>query len=356
LPLIFFIWANLHAGFFSGLVFFAVIIFLNLAASFFKKPLASFNWQLDLPVFLASFGVTLLNPYGPGLYREIFVVMFSFETTRYISEWLTPLVYLLPEIIAVISISLFLFFINWKKYRIDFFAGAIIFLILFIKSIRMMSFFFVAAMPLVFQGIAWVEQDIRAAQIKKSFSRSQKLAVKAIAGLIVLSSFVLLGWKVVAYRVFQTPQKAVIFLEQYLKDNQNKKLFNDYGWGGYIIWQAPDIKVFIDGRMPHWIDEHGNSAMKDYVKIFYEGNDKWKEVFARRNIDLVLIHKEIPDKKLGFINEYAPEFLKKIISQKSGFLLNIFGVDKQVNLKESLIKNGWQVIYEDNLAAILKKP
>jgi len=356
LPLTFFIWANLHAGFFSGLVFFAIIIFLNLIAGFLKKHLENFNWRLDLPVFLASFGVTLLNPYGPGLYREIFVVVFSSETTRYISEWLSPFMFLLPEMIAVISISSFLFLINWKKYRIDFLAAALLFLTLFIKSIRMMPLFFVAAMPLVSQGIAWVEQDIREAQTKRPFNKNQKLVVKAAAGLIAISSFVLFGWKATHYNIFQTPQKAVIFLEQYLKNNQNKKILNDYGLGGYIIWKAPGIKVFIDGRMPHWVDEQGNSAMKDYVKIFYKGEDGWKEVFGRRQIDLVLTQIGKIEQKEGFIQKYTPEFLKKYIKQRVGFLLNLIGVKRQINLEESLVQNSWQIIYEDDLAAIIKKP
>ena len=29
-------------------------------------------------------------------------------------------------------------------------------------------------------------------------------------------------------------------------------MFNEYDWGGFLIWQFPEQKVFVDGRMPYW--------------------------------------------------------------------------------------------------------
>jgi hypothetical protein len=35
-------------------------------------------------------------------------------------------------------------------------------------------------------------------------------------------------------------------------DKIGKRMFNEYGWGGLLIWQFPEQKVWIDGRAPYW--------------------------------------------------------------------------------------------------------
>lgn len=40
---------------------------------------------------------------------------------------------------------------------------------------------------------------------------------------------------------------------QYIKEHQLLgNLFNEYNWGGYLVWQLPEKPVFIDGRMAVW--------------------------------------------------------------------------------------------------------
>jgi len=34
----------------------------------------------------------------------------------------------------------------------------------------------------------------------------------------------------------------------------NSLVYNEYGQGGFLVWQFPEQKVFIDGRMPFWKD------------------------------------------------------------------------------------------------------
>jgi hypothetical protein len=49
---------------------------------------------------------------------------------------------------------------------------------------------------------------------------------------------------------------------------QKHKLINGilsyYDWGGWLIWNYPDIKPSIDGRMTEWKDNTGYSATADY--------------------------------------------------------------------------------------------
>jgi hypothetical protein len=52
---------------------------------------------------------------------------------------------------------------------------------------------------------------------------------------------------------------------EYLRQNpQPTGMFNEYGWGGYLIWQLPEQRVFIDGRGD--IYEY-SGVFKDYIDI-----------------------------------------------------------------------------------------
>ncbi|PIZ66716.1 hypothetical protein COY13_04950, partial [Candidatus Roizmanbacteria bacterium CG_4_10_14_0_2_um_filter_36_35] len=54
-----------------------------------------------------------------------------------------------------------------------------------------------------------------------------------------------------------------------------------YEWGGFLIWQKPTIKVFIDGRMPAWKDENGQSPYQVFLDIIQTQpgwNEKLKEL------------------------------------------------------------------------------
>ncbi|MEW6572121.1 MAG: hypothetical protein AB1374_00575 [Bacillota bacterium] len=56
------------------------------------------------------------------------------------------------------------------------------------------------------------------------------------------------------------PVEAVAFL----KDNPlDGKVLNNYGWGGYLIWNLPQEKVFIDGRA----DVYMKKVFGDYITI-----------------------------------------------------------------------------------------
>ncbi|MCL5432527.1 MAG: hypothetical protein M1524_00215, partial [Patescibacteria group bacterium] len=51
-----------------------------------------------------------------------------------------------------------------------------------------------------------------------------------------------------------------------------EKLLTLYNWGGWLIWNYPEIKPTIDGRMPFWRNKSGYSGFLDYYA--YEQNLK----------------------------------------------------------------------------------
>ena len=57
------------------------------------------------------------------------------------------------------------------------------------------------------------------------------------------------------------PVRAIEYLRQHPQPNE---MFNEYGWGGYLIWQLPEHKVFIDGRGDLY---EYSGVFKDYIDI-----------------------------------------------------------------------------------------
>ena len=65
--------------------------------------------------------------------------------------------------------------------------------------------------------------------------------------------FVWSKWHAADYPVMkgQFPQVAMAVLQPVLKGEPELRVWNEYGWGGYLEWQGRGrLKVYIDGRMP----------------------------------------------------------------------------------------------------------
>ena len=65
-------------------------------------------------------------------------------------------------------------------------------------------------------------------------------------------------------------------------------VFNAYEWGGFLIWQKPEIKVFVDGRMPAWKDENGKSPYQVFLDII-QTQSGWNEKLNKWKTDYLLI-------------------------------------------------------------------
>ena len=61
---------------------------------------------------------------------------------------------------------------------------------------------------------------------------------------------------------------------KYLHENPIEgNMFNEYNWGGFLIWQYPEKKVFIDGRMPSW--KMGDQKIFEEFNQIANFNDDW---------------------------------------------------------------------------------
>ena len=88
-----------------------------------------------------------------------------------------------------------------------------------------------------------------------------------------------------------------VFVDKYLKEfypveavqwikenNPDGELFNEYNWGGYLIWELRDYPVFVDGRTDLYDDE----ILEDYLDI-QAGEGGLEEILEAYGVKVVLV-------------------------------------------------------------------
>lgn len=365
---LFCLWANLHGGFLLGLgvifLFVGVKIFERL---FIHKRILSFlndsrlfSWSEILLFFVFSLlagASTLLTPYGVGLYD----FLSSYGNTFYfnhISEWLPqwafPYQYWQFTYISISLLAVYFWarkILITKIAKLDLFSGAmiIIFLVLAIKSRRHFPLFFIVSFPFLLQLFI---SDMLPGFERKAESINNKnkvldifVKVFIVSIFLVVSANLALGIKFTKdpfknfcedkYQAgrhqFLYPCRALAFIKSQ-PEFSDQRLFNDFGWGGYLLWQYPEKQLFIDGRMPQ-ANFKGRSILEEYFDFFDQ--DKVATKLKEYKIDLVLSRNPVGRINL---NPFERRFM----------MINEDEVNKDNELLDFLASSSdWTLIYSD---------
>lgn len=267
LPLLFIIWANLHGSFVIGLAYVAYETIRSRQLSLFK---------LLLLCILATF----INPYGIELYREIFSTIFDSSLRWTINEW-RPLdieYAMMPYIVLWASMFVITDLKKWRSYLgldlILFFAG--------LSSMRNFMIFILFSISYTNRRLVKILEPI-----PKDLDKNRKRFV--LGSKIVICSVVC----VFAYAQISNspplpesyyPVEAVNYFKKHpCKGN----IFNNYSYGGYMIWHLPGQKVYIDGRMPSW-QHNGTKYLNNYFDVSKDETFR-KAEFKKYNITCVII-------------------------------------------------------------------
>ena len=89
------------------------------------------------------------------------------------------------------------------------------------------------------------------------------------------------------------PRAALEFMQQ---QHLEGRIFNQYGWGGFMEWNAPGLKTFIDGR-----GEIRKGTTADYAKAFLVQSPF--EILDKYGIQYVLL---APTQPLSYVLQHSP--------------------------------------------------
>jgi hypothetical protein len=321
LPFIFLLWANMHADFVIGLFVLGSYLLFHffektgfpetdskIIINFWKKrkELSSYLKKVkkyflkilkdgksrslivkNFSVLIFCFLATFVNPYGAKLWGTLLKEITQ-PIKSFVAEW-GPM----GEInIEFIFLAFFLAIgllsgissknISEGKYSFWYRFLIVFFYILSLKSVYFIRIFIILSSFSILDRTNILKKDVLKA-IPEATKRPLRyilnpfllfLFISIIPNLLFVlktSCNVSLWSKLKSY-----PYEAVSYIR---RNNIEGRMINDYSWGGYLIWQLPDYKTFIDGRMAAWRTEDGY-FMKDYQKIYY-GTEKNGELLEK---------------------------------------------------------------------------
>ncbi|HVQ37227.1 MAG TPA: hypothetical protein VMS31_06830 [Pyrinomonadaceae bacterium] len=298
------IWVNMHAGFAMG----PALIFLTIAGLILEGILSKADsvgviWRRVRPLIIVGFlcgAAIMINPHGARMYWYPFETLRSHAMMKYIEEWLSPnFQELMFQPFVLMMLATFsVLALSSKRIRVlELFlllataAGAL-------RSARNIPFFVLIAMPLLVKhSWNWTTAQRWGRWLTKPEKRevgSQALLKTALN--LVMMVALPLGLCVLRLErsvANQPAAEAKVFpvaaVEFMRTQRPPQPIFNDYGWGGYLIWKLyPDYRVYIDGRA----DVYGDAFMEEFLSA-QSGQTGWRGPLEKYGIRTVLIKPDL---------------------------------------------------------------
>lgn len=292
---LFLIWANFHGGFILG--FILLVGYLGIKKIIEVKnnfDIRSIHKQIkfELFVLIVILFAALINPFGYGVYLESFN-HFGNPWLKYVSEW-SPFYNLSSQwwnliiFMNLYLISVLILLLTGKiKERLPIAILILLFLALSLFERRYAWSMYYISFP-VLLGIS---------DFFKPNSKSNQVIFAGVLSVVVLTFILGLKLPFEKYLTMnwleycRTPANQCSYgaLEFVAENKLTKNLSTPYSWGGWMIWNFPNVKPSIDGRMHLWKDKNGYSAFAEY----YTNVQDWKSI-DKSKYDVVVVLKSKP--------------------------------------------------------------
>jgi hypothetical protein len=285
LPGLFCLWTNLHGSFLLGLIVFGVHAMSDLVLLKIRGTAIPRRWLMFAASFFASVALSLLNPFTYRVYLEAWR-HFGNPMLPSIIEWSPPD---FSEIVGVLFLGYTLVLaVGFIKRRtlsdLPTLVVAALTFYLAVSSRRHVPVFLVLTLPFV----ALIITNIRL-----------RVAGLARTSLVLAAMIAVFGTTVFVKRapfeaLWRNPTQAycsygmncspglVRFL---IKNPPIGRGFNFYDWGGYLIGNGVQTKLFIDGRMHLW--ERGDFRPMERYMAMYQRLDL--DAFERYQFDWLIV-------------------------------------------------------------------
>jgi hypothetical protein len=294
LPVLMFVWINLHGGFILGFILTGAYFAGNLLSALFSA-----KSERDIPIkktktfaliILIALIASLLNPYGlKGLLHPMTSLVDGFMV-HHISEFASPNfhnVAMIPFAAFLLTTIAVLGFSRGNFNAVEFFLTAI-FTYFALYSLRNIPFLAIVMAPILVRHIDYIisVSDGKPAAFLKitdryiySWNAYSRGYLWLILPVIPVLGLALNGNIKYDFDENTKPVAAVQFLTI---ESIQGNMFNDYEFGDYVIYRAyPKYKVFIDGRA----DMYGE-RFREYFKI-YMIKPEWENILEQHNINFV---------------------------------------------------------------------
>jgi len=247
LPVLFAVWVNCHASFILGLIA-GVVFWGSSLVSFRAGSLLPSQWDSERRrnlgvALILSLMALFLNPVG------IKLILYPFDTMLNMPLLLASVAEYAPlqmasgrgiALMAVLLLSFVLVMMNRSQLYWDEFILLALGTWLAVSHMRMLFVFGILAAPVLSRQLAksWDEYD----------AEKDRIGLNAVFVALALA-VVYLGFPSSRNLQEQVAEQSPVKAVEFIKANHlSGPMLNAHGFGGYLIWAAPEHPVFLDGR------------------------------------------------------------------------------------------------------------
>jgi hypothetical protein len=244
---------------------------------------------------LVALGATLLNPYGPGIYRYVLDNM-TISMDRALEEWAptwtsTGVSLRLAAAVAVVVIACWRTK-SWPSRRE--LPALIAFTLLAVSGIRYVAWL-AMLFPLALAQCLPRRESETAGALHPGWGAA--LVIFFVPQLLILSpSWRTRGQEAEAKAAAQFDENAPIALTQWAAANGIEgRLFNPMEWGGWLAWRlAPRATTFVDIRV--WI--YPDEVWTDFRDVS-NAAPGWEDTLDRHKIDYAMLDRRFDEDLLA---------------------------------------------------------
>ena len=293
------LWVNTHGAFILGLV--VIVCFLG---GYFLQRLLQHKWDEVLPeirqfsiLLGVSLVVSLINPDGIRIWQTIYGFLSSRYLVSHTAEYMPPVLYqtgVLPFtlllVLGIICLALY-----WKMLQPQQVILLVAFGVFGILSGRNIPLFIIIALPILAECFTRLLPNFKLQLDRQNEPLSPISDPKPfLFGFPVILSILIFVFGIVLFQ-FQpalsqrnqySPSRYPVQAVEWLEGHpQSGRMFNDFMWGGYLLFRKwPDVLVFIDGQT----DFYGEALTRDY-EVISNGWDGWDRLLQEYQISWVII-------------------------------------------------------------------
>jgi hypothetical protein len=307
LPL-FVLWSNLHGGYPLGLMLIGVVLGGALIERILgRDALPWARWRSLAVAGLLSWLVVAINPNTWHMWLIPFQTVGMTTLQQYISEWASPDFHDFsqqPFIWLLLGTMMAMGFSRRRTSGADA-LGVAMFAYLGLTARRNFGPFALITMPVLARHLGDVIGQILERLPKEMRTRLEAAAQTLNAEPARRESAFRVGvlillWGVAIFKGYAVtlPVQVESALEEnyptaavaWIQENQPPgNLFNEYNWGGYLIWDLRAYPVAVDGRT----DLYGDEILTQYVQV-QSAQDGWAHILDDWDVNLVLVSPNTP--------------------------------------------------------------
>ena len=270
------LWANFHGGFIAGLGAIGIYSVTAGTRDLLRGRGLRSAFRLGL-ITLAALLATLLTPYGIDTWIAVLHALRNPVTRTAINDWQPLLFHLTKQwhqsafgasyyicALVLMAISVIAFALSPTLDDLPLMAVAALMIVAAFTAVRNMP---LAVMACLLPAARHWSLALPSQQ-KEDEAPSHEERSHANPFIVVIAAVCLLFYSGACSTHLETeqpyPAGAVAFLQAH---GLHGNILGDFGWGEYLIWHAPESRVFIDGR---YDTVFSDKVIHDYVNLYFD--------------------------------------------------------------------------------------